>query len=164
MAHPVVDAKACNKCLAFKPITEYHVASRRPCGYTSTCKECKNRWMAEHRTPEHGAQHQLRRAANPRTKELNRDYDLRKKYKITLAKFEQMLAAQAGVCACCGKVAAGQWCVDHDHSCCPGIRTCGKCVRGILCNGCNVALAWHESHALEAAAYLERCANATAVN
>jgi len=27
--------------------------------------------------------------------------------------------------------------VDHDHSCCPGRIGCGKCVRGILCNGCN---------------------------
>lgn len=32
------------------------------------------------------------------------------------------------------------WCVDHDHSCCPGTKTCGNCVRGVLCPGCNLAL------------------------
>ena len=27
--------------------------------------------------------------------------------------------------------------VDHDHSCCPGSKTCGKCLRGLACQKCN---------------------------
>jgi hypothetical protein len=30
--------------------------------------------------------------------------------------------------------------VDHDHRCCPGSVSCGKCVRGLVCAPCNIAV------------------------
>lgn len=30
--------------------------------------------------------------------------------------------------------------IDHAHTCCEGRRSCGSCIRGMLCNGCNMAL------------------------
>lgn len=27
--------------------------------------------------------------------------------------------------------------VDHDHACCPSAKSCGKCIRGLLCDYCN---------------------------
>jgi hypothetical protein len=38
-----------------------------------------------------------------------------------------------------GKVSV-QLVVDHDHTCCPvDSRSCGKCVRGLICRTCNSA-------------------------
>ena len=35
--------------------------------------------------------------------------------------------------------------IDHDHSCCPGANSCGRCIRGLLCGGCNKRLAHMEA-------------------
>lgn len=50
---------------------------------------------------------------------------------------ERMIHAQGGLCAICPARLADGYCVDHDHACCPGVKTCGACVRGLLCQECN---------------------------
>jgi hypothetical protein len=74
--------------------------------------------------------------------EINKRYAVKRYYGITLEDKEAMLAAQGGKCLICGGTESrGKgWAVDHDHSCCPGTKTCGKCIRGILCSTCNNGL------------------------
>lgn len=74
-------------------------------------------------------------------------YWLRFKFNITLDQYQEMLEAQGGVCAICKQPESVQkdgsvraLAVDHDHSCCPGDRSCGRCVRALLCNLCNHAV------------------------
>lgn len=68
-------------------------------------------------------------------------------YKMSIEDYEEMLTDQGGGCAICGKSPSPKkrLNVDHDHACCPGEVTCGKCVRGLLCTPCNVFLGYFEN-------------------
>jgi hypothetical protein len=73
--------------------------------------------------------------------EARRAYHLLTTYGLTLEQYNERAAAQGGLCAICQRPPSGRHpllVVDHDHSCCPSKnKTCGQCVRGLLCDGCN---------------------------
>lgn len=55
-------------------------------------------------------------------------------YKIHPREYKRLMNSQCEVCGM-----EENLCIDHDHSCCAGVRSCGKCVRGVLCFACNHA-------------------------
>lgn len=122
--------KSCKSCGELKAPECFRVDSKSKDGRGNKCKACINaRTVAE-------------RTAHP---EMYREITVRV-YGITLAEYSELLLAQGGVCAVClqpetqlmnGAVKA--LCVDHDHACCPSKRSCGKCIRGLLCHFCNMA-------------------------
>jgi len=128
--------KKCTKCGETKPLAAFtwDKAAGKSGHYKSSCKACG---AAAKREREH---------ANP---EGARNIKLLWHYGITLEYYQQKLAEQNGTCYICrqpetqidgryGKVLA--LAVDHDHSCCPGKRSCGKCLRGLICKRCNQTL------------------------
>jgi len=93
-----------------------------------------------------------------------RSGNLMRTYGITGTQYDAILADQGGVCLICGQspdaiaTRITRLVVDHDHKCCPGTRSCGKCVRGLLCNWCNrlLGMALDDPERLHAGArYLE---------
>jgi hypothetical protein len=67
----------------------------------------------------------------------------KKKYNISEEIFNDMLKAQGNKCAICfthQDELSIRMNIDHDHTCCPGLGSCGKCLRGLLCRACNMAL------------------------
>jgi hypothetical protein len=64
-----------------------------------------------------------------------------KKKGLTVENFMDMSRDQDHVCMICKKPDPNKrLSVDHDHSCCPGNTSCGKCTRGLLCSHCNKTL------------------------
>ena len=71
-----------------------------------------------------------------------------RQYGLSAERYEELRKAQSGLCAICSRPERTlsktgnlfQLAVDHDHACCEGPRSCGKCVRGLVCRGCNIML------------------------
>lgn len=74
------------------------------------------------------------------------------KHGLSMEDYEERWASQGGLCILCSRPAVA---IDHDHRCCPGIYSCGKCIRGILCHNHNRGLGFFGDDPAELAAGIE---------
>jgi hypothetical protein len=134
------DLRRCTKCGVIRLRTEFSRRAKRSDGLSGWCRtcdaECGKAW----------------RGKNP-------DRHIRQ-HGITQAQYDSLLARQGGVCAVCSQPPVSgvnivphtdRLYIDHDHGCCPGSHSCGKCIRGLLCQRCNIRVG-----ILEAATDAER--------
>jgi hypothetical protein len=118
--YPVVDGKKiCTYCLVDKPVEEFGKEALVKSGLKPRCKECISKQNKESNRPSSGYTKQ-------------REYQLRKNYKLTEEEYQQMHTEQQGVCWICGKESTKLLHVDHDHD-------TGE-IRGLLCGNCNKAI------------------------
>ena len=126
-----MSTKLCPDCRTTKPITEFWI--RRDRGTpASRCKPCSSEAQKAWRRSKPTYERDRYQANRVETRERH----LVRKYGVTLATYDDMLAAQGGLCAICGTTEDTQhnrvFHVDHCH-------TTGR-VRGLLCRGCNHVL------------------------
>lgn len=103
------------------------------------CRRCGEYKSEESFPPRSDAPDKL----DPRCSACRRDSNLMRRYGITSEEYELRFEVQGGGCGVCGSKDSGTrgtFHMDHDHTCCPGRNSCGKCVRGILCESCNLVL------------------------
>lgn len=149
----------CKKCGEEKPVGEFRLYKSR--GRTlrrGTCQKCENKGNDEryHAGPDYWVSWRQRNR-DKINKVMKRYYgrhrqrvldrarmsgfrDRRKRrYGLTEAQFLEICEKQGNAClVCLGPLVRPH--VDHDHTCCPGEKSCGECIRGVLCNVCNMAL------------------------
>lgn len=147
------DIKECRECGATQPIGEFYRSSSTRGARRNTCRTCvsayNKRWYDKHR------------AAEGKRNDYAREQKLRQRYGLTSDAWDELLASQGHRCAICDTTEAGgyynTWHVDHDHACCDSKRSCGRCIRGLLCFDCNMLLACvrdDRERLIRAAAYL----------
>lgn len=111
------------------------------------CRECYKQYCRDYYLSRRGPLKVRTTTPPDELKARHRATAYERRYNITEAQRDEMLAAQGGACLVCRDSDPGRaWCTDHDHGCCPErARSCGKCIRGILCFRCNTLL----GHALD---------------
>jgi hypothetical protein len=134
--------KQCSKCKSVKNSEDFCKAKKHSLGLSSYCKACSSAYNAQRDVD--GARHILRF------------------YGITPEVYDKILEEQDHRCAACGTPVddlGRRLAVDHDHACCPGKKSCGKCIRGLLCTGCNNGLGCFKDDPVrlrKALAYIEK--------
>src|SRR6202034_170241 len=149
--------KECKKCSQERPSEEYALYQTKSgvTAFGGACRDCRNADIQAKNKSKYWsdpAHRELRlsyqkedRKKNPRK---HQAWDRKKRFQMSLEDYDLLLSEQDHKCAACGSLESGTksgvWSVDHDHGCCPSSdkkeRTCGKCVRGLLCTPCNLAL------------------------
>ena len=160
--------KICTACSRDLPLSQFHRKRDASDGRRSRCKDCRSRRGTVRKPKIAGATSKAVYARQWRAMHPDRDRcterraRLKRKYGITPKDYEQMLAAQNGVCAICLQAETAthngqqkRLAIDHDHA-------TGH-VRGLLCCSCNHAIGKaHDSPALlrKMAAYIDRSRDA----
>lgn len=124
--------RVCSRCKLYKDWAEYNKGNGAR-GFGSWCKGCQQ----EH--------HQATPAERRRELALARRL---KRFNLTVDQYGRLNRRFDGCCWRCKKpeIAKGpggivqRLSVDHDHGCCPADRSCGRCIRGLLCVSCNFVL------------------------
>jgi hypothetical protein len=135
----------CIGCTQSLPLSSFNYANKATGKRMTRCKPCTTRQQYERRKVKPcslcgGPKERLERA---RLCEACRPWasyvrHLRQ-HGLTPADYVAILKAQGGGCAICAGPPGGKRLgIDHDHSCCPGRASCGRCVRGVLCEECNL--------------------------
>ncbi len=152
--------RICTECRSEKDDSKFYKhPSIKPDGVRKRCNDC----VQSYRRRSHKENPQIKRnqangwsmknrekinenarLVRKNNKQRFKSYALKQSFGIDINEFNRMLELQNHVCAICNlpetnhqKGIIKALSVDHNRKCCPGNKSCGKCIRGLLCWHCN---------------------------
>ena len=137
-------SRQCIECgMSFMPISNRHVFCTDGCTRSAYTKRIATEKPLRHCivcNEEFSHNSSMHRICSDKCIRVHRRHVRLASYGLTPQDFEEILRQQGGGCAICQTKDTERWAIDHDHACCQNNKTCGKCIRGILCFPCNQAL------------------------
>ena len=134
--------KMCSRCGETKTLSEYFINTKRKDGVQTYCKPCHLEYGRErYSNPKAYTRRQMNRDEYAkRRKASGRKWYLKSMYNLTEEQYEELHKTNNGLCWICNEKTNYHLHVDHNHKCCLKEKSCGKCVRGLLCYNCNTLL------------------------
>lgn len=127
-----VSLRECRVCGEAKPVDAYYyaVAGR----LRSECKPCT--YVIRKKSEEVVRERNAKRVAK------DRRWWLQNSYGLSVERYDELLNEFGGRCWICREFCptGRRLSVDHDRACCSGHKSCGGCIRGLLCFACNTSL------------------------
>lgn len=160
--------KYCKKCDQTKPFSEFHIKRQMKDGYAPYCKKCTSEYDRREHLGQMVFKKLIRNETHRQCRSCEQLFPadefttsgkyhtsyckecaskkaflrLLKRMGLSEEKYNQMVSDQNNLCFICKRpeVSGRRLAIDHDHNCCPSGRSCGNCVRGLICFKCNSAL------------------------
>lgn len=125
--------RLCKKCDIRKDMLEFHWTTGKT-GRRRVCKQCCA-----------GRAKELRQEDPDKYKTKEYLWHIKGTYNLSMGDYQRLIQQQDSRCAICKTQfdindVNKRPHVDHDHACCPSEKSCGQCIRGLLCFACNTGI------------------------
>lgn len=134
--------KCCSRCRAVKPVSDFYLDSLTKSGFCHQCKDCCRETGKDANIKFNKERKRKKIQYYRDNEEYARYHHIYHLFNLTMERYKAILNSQDGKCAICRSENNNgrRWHIDHDRKCCPGKSSCGGCIRGLLCQGCNTGI------------------------
>jgi hypothetical protein len=130
--------KQCKTCKQNKNLESFGPHKTTKDGYANNCRPCDSKRVLKYQ--------------KDNSEKYKEAYFIRgiNRHGISVDQYNKLVNKNNGSCWICGGNDQGKrLAIDHDHQCCKENYSCGKCIRGVLCQSCNMIIGHIENNKID---------------